>query len=523
MQAKAAEGDVYDAAIIGGALSGAACAHLLLRQNPGLRILIIEKSSAFGRRVGEATVEVSTYFLSRVLGLTQHLNQSHLMKQGLRFWFANERCQNIAQCGEIGGLYTVRIPAYQVDRAVLDEEVLGRAGALGAEVIRPATVTKVDLVPGGPQNLQIRQANASRSIQARWVIDASGVAAFLARQNGWWTANTDHPTAAVWSRWRGVKDLDGLDLAQKYPAWAGSCYGLRHTATNHIMGDGWWAWLIPLKGGDVSVGVVFDQRLVDWPEQGGLGERLKEFLCRHPAGRELLHDAQWIEGDVHWRRNLPYSCTTSAGDGFVLVGDAAGFLDPFYSPGMDWISFTACSAAELILAERRGEGIAQAVERHNRAFARSYHRWFNAIYKDKYQYMADFDLMRLAFLMDLGLYYLGVASQPFKMGAKALRTPVFSNAPSVPVYHLMRTYNRRFARIAVARRARGKLGRRNHDRRFMFPGFTFSPVSVWPILKALAGWGWLELKEGWRTWLPSRPVTGVQPAIRATAPAESIS
>ena len=173
------------------------------------------------------------------------------------------------------------------------------------------------------------------------------------------------------------------------------------------MGRGWWAWLIPLKGGDVSVGVVFDQRRVTWPEGGTLAQRLKDFLLQHPVGRELMSDAQWIEGDVHWRKNLPYYSTTYAGDGFSLVGDAAAFLDPFYSPGMDWISFTATCTAELILAQQRGEPLAERIARHNRDFTRSYERWFQAIYQDKYDYFGEYDLMRLAFQMDLGIVLPG--------------------------------------------------------------------------------------------------------------------
>ena len=118
---------------------------------------------------------------------------------------------------------------------------------------------------------------------------------------------------------------------------------------------------------------------------------------------------------------------------------------------MDWISFTATSAVEMILAERRGEGVSERVCKYNRDFDVSYARWFEAIYKDKYEYMGDYELMRLAFLLDLGFYYLGVASQPFKRGAEGLGETVFSTRPSVPFFHLMRLYNRRFARIARAR------------------------------------------------------------------------
>jgi flavin-dependent dehydrogenase len=150
-----------------------------------------------------------------------------------------------------------------------------------------------------------------------------------------------------------------------------------NTATNHVIGDGWWSWWIPLKGGDVSVGIVFDQRLVEFPhDEGKLGERLKNFLMQHPVGREMLANAQFEEGDVHWRKDLAYYSTTFAGDGFVMVGDAAGFIDPFYSPGMDWISFSASAAAELITAQRKGERSAQRIAQYNDDFALSYRSWF---------------------------------------------------------------------------------------------------------------------------------------------------
>ena len=104
--------DLYDVVIMGGALSGGATATLLLRQNPGIRILILEKSTKLSRRVGEATVEVSAYFMGRVLGLTQYLNESHLAKQGLRFWFTNGEVKTLAEASELGPLYQVRVPSY---------------------------------------------------------------------------------------------------------------------------------------------------------------------------------------------------------------------------------------------------------------------------------------------------------------------------------------------------------------------------------------------------------------------------
>jgi flavin-dependent dehydrogenase len=448
----------YDVVVIGGALSGAATATLLLRNNPGLNVLIVERSTHFTRRVGEATVEVSAFFMGRILGMTQYLNESHLVKQGLRFWFTNDEVESLDEASELGGHYQVRLPSYQLDRATFDEEVLRRACAAGAKLLRPASVSKVELTPGGEQTVTIRNGEATETVRTRWIVDASGVTALLARKEGWWRQNTEHPTAAAWSRWKGVEDWDSYELAEKYPRWASAVCGIRGTATNHVIGDGWWSWWIPLKGGDVSVGVVFDRRIVNWPQvDGKLGDRLKEFLMQHPVGREMLADAQFDENDVLWRKNLAYYSTTFAGDGFVLVGDAAAFMDPFYSPGMDWISFTTTSAAELITAQRRGEPIAERIERHNRDFSLSHRSWFESVYKDKYEYMGEWDLMSIAFRLDLGSYYLGVVSQPFKIGVKALLSPPFTTQLSRPVschyLYLARLYAGLFYRVWFSHRS----------------------------------------------------------------------
>src|SRR6266404_2177187 len=212
MNSTTSENGTYDVVVIGGALSGGATATLLLQQNPGIRVLILEKSAKLSRRVGEATVEVSAYFMGRVLGMTQYLNESHLNKQVLR-----------------------------------------RAGVAGAHIMRPVTVTDVQLSSGKEQTVTFHNGDGTKTVRSRWIVDASGVAALLARKGGWWKSNTEHPTAAAWSRWKGVKAWDSRELAEKYPEWSSAVYATRNTATNHVIGDGWWSWWIPLKGGDVSV------------------------------------------------------------------------------------------------------------------------------------------------------------------------------------------------------------------------------------------------------------------------------
>jgi flavin-dependent dehydrogenase len=511
--------DRWDVIIVGGALAGASTALLILRRNPSARVLIIERSDQFTRRVGESTVEISAYFLGRVLGLTDHLNQEHIVKQGMRFWFANELAHNLTECSETGPAYNVRFPGYQVDRAVLDEEVLRRAVAAGAQLKRPVRVREVELVSGGMQRVAWADGAGGAGVaEAKWVVDASGVAALLARKNGWLRANEAHPIASCWSRWKGVKSWDAREFSEHNPAWSSRCKAVRFTATNHVVGKGWWSWWIPLKGGDVSVGIVYDQRMTDLPPGENLGERLRAFLNQHPAARELLADATWQEGDVHFRRNCAYESSTYAGPGFALVGDAAAFMDPFYSPGMDWVSFTSTATAALIDGCLRGRPAAPRVQRHNENFALSYQRWFDAIYRDKYTYIGDHELMTLAFRLDLGLYYLGEVSQPFRLNERALETPPFSRKYASGAARLMACYNRRLAAIARGRMARGTWGRRNHGRFFGFISYQIDRRLVPRVLWALACWIGLELREGWRTWFAVAPVT--QPAVPA-APAAS--
>ena len=120
--------------------------------------------------------------MGRVLGLTQYLNESHLAKQGLRFWFTNDEVRTLAEASELGPLYQVRVPSYQLDRATFDEEVLRRAGVAGAHVVRPATITDVQLCSGKEQTVTYRDGDETKTVRSRWIVDASGVAAILARR-----------------------------------------------------------------------------------------------------------------------------------------------------------------------------------------------------------------------------------------------------------------------------------------------------------------------------------------------------
>src|SRR4051812_21386088 len=138
----------YDVVIVGGAFSGAATALMLKRKHPAARVLIIEKSTEFDRKVGESTTELSSCYMTRLLGLTHYLGHHHLAKQGLRMWFANRPDQPFDDCVELGARYQARLPTFQVDRSTLDQAMLDMAVEAGGGVARPPKRTTIEQKTG---------------------------------------------------------------------------------------------------------------------------------------------------------------------------------------------------------------------------------------------------------------------------------------------------------------------------------------------------------------------------------------
>src|ERR1700756_4176161 len=103
----------YDMVVMGGAFSGAATGLMLKRKAAGSRVLIIEKTTKFDRKVGESTTEVSSCYMTRIFGLSHYLAHQHLQKQGLRLWFSNTPDQRFDDCVEIGTRYQSRLQTFQ--------------------------------------------------------------------------------------------------------------------------------------------------------------------------------------------------------------------------------------------------------------------------------------------------------------------------------------------------------------------------------------------------------------------------
>ena len=519
--------DAYDVVVIGGAFAGSSFATLLKRWVPGSRVLVVETSERFERRVGEATVEISGCFLHRVLGLYDHLSRRHLPKHGLRYWLTDGPGRRLSEMTEIGSSQVPRLPSFQLDRAVLDEHLIGLAASEGCEVVRPAKVAEVD--HGWPSSrVRLESAEGERQVTARWVIDASGRHAFLARRLRLRQRVEEHPTAAVWARWNGVVDLDGVDVLGDDPRTVGHLprvLASRRLATNHFCGYGWWCWVIPLSGGQTSIGLVYNKELFEVPGEGSLRQRYEAFLRGSSGLSELLADAEVDADDFMAYSHLPYKTSRYMDRGWALVGDAASFLDPYYSPGLDHAAISIYATAKLLehdLTGAQGEAALDAgITRHNEEFLRSYDRWLAALYLGKYELMGDAELLGCSFIVDTALYYLGVVT-PVYQDLDSMSNPVFGLAlPQAKIaFHLTRAFNRRMVVLARHRRRVGTYGRNNIGHRQGLRPFALGPASaIRPLMQGLRTWLKLEAERAFHIVRHGRGrTTG---PVAETAPASS--
>ena len=480
----------YDVVIFGGAFSGSSLGLLLKRARPETRVLIVEKSEAFDRKVGESTSEVAGCFLTRVLGLSHYLACEHFQKHGLRMWFTTPEndCPNC--CSEIGPNSQARFPTYQLDRSKLDQHLLEMAAKEGCEVLRPATIKSFELNGAGKNVIVLKHAGETSTITAGWVADCSGKASLVARQRGTWRKLEDHPVHSMWVRFSNVRTLDCHEARVMAPCLKDGPSVARASATNHLMGRGWWSWIIPLSNGDFSAGVTWDERLFTPPGEGSIGARVKEHLIAQPIGKLMFEDAVPVENDARIYKHLPYYSTEVCGDGWILAGDAAGFMDPLYSQGLDYCAHATYCAHKLILKSLRGECVKMALAHHNEIYPQSYFRWFHGLYRNKYQYLGDADLMHAAFLMDIAAYFIGPVRAVYADADKEYSTMPYNGTGGAIFARFMSFYNRRLETIARKRLTAGTYGKNNLMHRHLVR------VPYEPNLKAVR-----HLFKGMKVWL----------------------
>ncbi|MDB5321295.1 MAG: dependent oxidoreductase [Phycisphaerales bacterium] len=473
----------YDVIILGGAFSGASAALLLRRECPQLRVLIIEKLEHFDEKVGEATTEMSAMFLTRRLALWDHLEREHLPKEGLRYWFANDKVTGHADATETGGFLRSTVPAFQLRRDVLDQHILNLAVAEGATLLRPARVRDVTIAEYDNKVI-LDKDGQSIELSCRWLLDATGRLTFLGRRLNLIDWNDQHPTAAAWARWRNVRHLD--DLAARSASTGGpgpsvrGNIGSRRLGTNHYVGRGYWIWVIPLGNSETSIGIVYDKRMHALHESKNREADYINFLNAHPALRELLIGAELRSEDLRSLSRLAYVTRQYMAKGWALLGDAAAFIDPYYSPGLDHAAFTVEATVEQIKMDAAGKDLTSSIAVHNELFLRSYRRFFRAAYLDKYTYMGEADLLSAAFLLDTAQYYIFLVIPAYRFFGRFLWMPVLGPKAGLGSYLFMRLYTRRFIALANLRRAMGQEGLRNDRRRIKaFYNLNFAPFHMY--------------------------------------------
>jgi flavin-dependent dehydrogenase len=309
-----------DVAIIGGGPAGSTAAALLARR--GYRVIALEKERHPRFHIGESLLPMNLPVLER-LGVLDKVHAMGVFKAGADFQADNERGYNVFSFGRaLGGSPP---HSYQVWRQDFDKMLYDHARECGADAREGQQVVAIEQLGPRQTRLEVKLDGGERyTIEARYLIDASGRDAFLSTKKKLKRKNRQHQSAALFSRFRNAARRPGEDAGNV------SIYRFEHG----------WMWMIPLPDGSMSVGAVC------WPEylkrrRGDARGFLLDTLRQNAQLWERLEGAELID-EVRAAGNYSYDSKQMAGPGWMLVGDAFAFLDPVFSSGV----FLAMDAAE---------------------------------------------------------------------------------------------------------------------------------------------------------------------------------
>lgn len=331
--------DAYDVVVVGGGPAGATAAALIAAA--GRSVLLLEKAAEPRFKVGESLMPATWWTLER-LGVIERMAESAFpAKYSVQFFASDGRPSAPFYFFETDDHESSR--TWQVLRADFDRLLLDNAAEKGVEVVYGAAVSEVLFESGddgGSRAVGVRASfsggrasgdgsgdgGARRDIAARVVVDATGQSALIARSLGLKKINPRLRHASYFTHFEGARRDRGIDEGA--------------TLILHTESKDCWFWFIPLPDDRASVGVVgpVEKLVANGDPQAVFDEQLE----RCPAVAERLTAARQAR-QVQVAKDFSYLATRVAGDGWVLAGDALGFLDPIYSSGV----FLALKSGEM--------------------------------------------------------------------------------------------------------------------------------------------------------------------------------
>ena len=444
-----ADTNTSDVTVLGGGLAGLSFAIQLRKQLPDASITILEKrehpvpEAAF--KVGESTVEVAAHYFANVLGLKQHIANEQLPKLGLRFFFPAGDNSRIEDRLELGGKRFAPCPSYQLDRGRFENYLGDLCLDRGIKFIHSANIKDVEINSRGSHQVQFELGSQQRSVESRWLVDASGRRAFLKRKLGL-QKSSPHTANAAWFRF---KNRIKIDEWSKDPNWSAGHEGrtARWYSTNHFMGDGYWVWIIPLSSGSTSMGIVASEEFHQLTDFNSF-EKALAWLDRYEpqcatAVRENANCLQDFRAIKHYSTECKQ---VFSGHRWGITGEAGFFHDPFYSPGSDFIAFSNTFLCDLIQRDLTGKGFRIRAFSYDRIFKRFYYGTLTA-YKDQYRLFGNPTVMPIKILWDY-LVYWSITGFIFMQGRMCEQTMYLRNLGALKqlgkVNHFMQDFFRRW-------------------------------------------------------------------------------
>ncbi len=311
--------DQYDVVVIGAGPAGATVSTILAEQ--GHSVAVFERSTIPRFHVGESLIP-ETYWPLQRLGLIDKLKASAFpkkfsvqfvsdgWKESAPFYFDMHNPHESSQ-------------TWQVERADFDKMLLDNAVSAGATVRMQAQVLEVlfegDRATGVKVKLTDSNGNVeSREVQSKVVIDCSGTSAFLANRLKLRKSDPHLLKGTIWTYFKGAYRDEGKDEGA--------------TLIMQTEGKKTWFWYIPLRDDIVSIGCTGEMAYM-FPKGASPEKSFKRELERCPALEKRLESAEQTM-DYFTTKDYSYTSTQASGDGWVLCGDAFGFIDPVYSSGV---------------------------------------------------------------------------------------------------------------------------------------------------------------------------------------------